>query len=236
MEEAARRALRGAVARGDGLTVVTVLTNADPSAVLQLASDGLLLALAQDATGASGLAEDLGAALRKRGFMGDEQLATELEAGLGMRDPTVLRELPVNLEELSELLEENLGADGGRLDLATGAVWPASAIEYGQEQDDVEHDFDDETRFLYVGPEGSDEGYQDMADFAAMVAPDRADRLLTAIGGKGAFRRFRDTVARWPDDEERWCRFSDERRLGRARAWLADAGYKPATRSAPTSD
>lgn len=234
MEEAARRALRAATVRADGAGVVAALSGADPSAVLQLAGDGLLVALAEANVGAAGLAERVATALRERGFIGDDVLANELEARMGMREPTTLVELPVNLEELSAVLEESLGSDGGRLDRVSGEVWPASAIDYAQEQDDVEHDFDDESRSLFVGAEGSDPGYRDMADFAAMVEPDRADRLVIAIDGKGAFRRFRDTVARWPDDEERWCRFSDDRRLGRARAWLADACYKPAPRQATT--
>jgi hypothetical protein len=32
----------------------------------------------------------------------------------------------------------------------------------------------------------------------------RADRLEIAIEGKGAFRRFKDVLARWPDELERW--------------------------------
>ena len=63
---------------------------------------------------------------------------------------------------------------------------------------------------------------------AGVADPDRTDRLRIAVDGKGAFRRFKDVVARWPDEEERWYRFSEERRRGRARQWLADAGYRPA--------
>lgn len=55
--------------------------------------------------------------------------------------------------------------------------------------------------------------------------PGRADRLEIAITGRGAFRRFRDVLARWPKELERWEMFSTDRERGRARAWLADAGY-----------
>ena len=65
-----------------------------------------------------------------------------------------------------------------------------------------------------------------MQDFvAARSGPGVADRLGIAIDGTGAFRRFKDVLMRWPDEEDDWYRFSDERRRGRA--WLADAGYRP---------
>ena len=62
--------------------------------------------------------------------------------------------------------------------------------------------------------------------FIGTVAdPERADRLAIAIDGRGAFRRFKDVLGRWPGEIERWYAFSEERQRGRARAWLAGAGY-----------
>jgi hypothetical protein len=40
------------------------------------------------------------------------------------------------------------------------------------------------------------------------------------------FRRFKDELARWPGELERWHAFSEERQRGRARSWLAAAGYR----------
>jgi hypothetical protein len=43
-----------------------------------------------------------------------------------------------------------------------------------------------------------------MERFIGTIADrDRVDRLEIAIEGKGAFRRFKDVLARWPD-EHRW--------------------------------
>ena len=39
------------------------------------------------------------------------------------------------------------------------------------------------------------------------------------------FRRFKDVLGSWPGELDRWYEFSAERQRGRARAWLADAGY-----------
>lgn len=52
------------------------------------------------------------------------------------------------------------------------------------------------------------------------MEPDRAARLAAAITGRGAFRRFKDELARWPGELERWYALSEERQLGRARSWL----------------
>ena len=74
---------------------------------------------------------------------------------------------------------------------------------------------------------GSGAGYRDMAEFIDTVTDlDLADRLGIAIQGRGAFRRFKDTLARWPAELE-WYGFSDDRQRGRARAWLAEEGYRP---------
>jgi Uncharacterised protein family (UPF0158) len=55
--------------------------------------------------------------------------------------------------------------------------------------------------------------------------PDIVERLSIAISGRGAFRRFKDTVSAWPDLVARWFAFSEERQRGRARAWLTDHGF-----------
>jgi hypothetical protein len=69
-----------------------------------------------------------------------------------------------------------------------------------------------------------------MAAFIDSIDDDgRGDRLSIAIQGRGAFRRFKDVLGRWPDELERWYEFSSERKRGRARAWLAAIGYRAAS-------
>jgi hypothetical protein len=81
-----------------------------------------------------------------------------------------------------------------------------------------------------VHGEGSRDGYQDMVSFLDTVEDeDRADRLGIALQGRRAFRRFKDVLGRWPGELQRWYEFSGERQRGRARAWLADAGYRVAS-------
>jgi hypothetical protein len=139
-----------------------------------------------------------------------------------------LRALPVDLEELAGILEGEPLSVGGRIDITTGEVWSQAAIEYVLETgEEDEHTADDPERWLAVDGEGSREGYRDMELFIASVEdPGRAERLAVAIRGRGAFRRFKDELACWPGELERWHAFSEERQRGRARSWLAASGYR----------
>jgi hypothetical protein len=223
-----RARLRGAVARGDGESLVALLQEGPwPDHALQLIGDGLVAAVARRVDGADALARECAAALRARDWEGDEELAEALESRLGTRPASLLRPLPVDLEELASVLEGDPGQDPGRIDLGTGEVWPPAAIEYvletGEEDED---DFDDPERWLWVHAEGSRAGYRDMELFiAGLENPDTADRLSIAITGRGAFRRFKDVLARWPDLLDRWFAFSEDRQRGRARAWLVAEGW-----------
>jgi hypothetical protein len=68
-----------------------------------------------------------------------------------------------------------------------------------------------------------------MLDFAAGLPDGQLrEQLFQALEGRGAFRRFRNALN---DDAHevqltRWTLFRDERQLGRAREWLARAGYR----------
>ena len=166
--------------------------------------------------------------LRQRGWDGDNELAEQLEAQLGSGPAAILRPLPVDLEELAGILEGDPLSVGGGIDIRTGEVWPQAAIEYALETGEEDEDTaDDPERWLPVYGEGSREGYRDMELFIASVEdPGRAERLAIAIRGRGAFRRFKDELACWPGELERWHALSEERQRGRARSWLTAAGYR----------
>lgn len=225
--------LRGAVYRSDGPAVVVALHGRPLEDVLQMAGDGLLAALAEDVPEAPGLAARCATLLRERWNEGDEELADQLEAALHTRPIPMLRPLPIDLEELSSMLEGDPTLGGGRIDLQSGETWLSGTEDVWREEQGDEDDLD-EDRWLWVECLGSREGYRDMEDFIATVSdPRRREMLKVAIGGRGAFRRFKDVLARWPEELDRWYLFSGERSRGRARAWLAEEGYRPAPRAQP---
>jgi hypothetical protein len=214
-----------AIFEADGPAVLEALTQLPLGHFAQLAGEGVLVALSQGVEGARTWAEACVTALEERGWEGDGDLASQLGVALGNQSASDRKVLPVDLEELSWILESDGISGAGRVDLVTGEVWPGSADDDAGEPGEDLPDGDDSDRWLWVEHEGSQEGYRDMEDFIATVADEgRADRLSIAISGPGAFRRFRDVLERWPEEYERWFIFSDERRHARARAWLVSAG------------
>ena len=158
-------------------------------------------------------------------YDGDGAVALAVARSLGLDGPLQM------VGELALLaLARGPESAGGRLDLTTGEVWPEFAFEDTFEEE--EEDAPD--RWLHVLPKGSRRAYDDMVDFTATRTDQRLrERLDHALDGRGAFRRFKDVLFDRPDDREDWFVFSEDRRRGRAREWLADEGYRPAVRNGP---
>jgi hypothetical protein len=218
--------LRVRISSADGPAILEMAVPGMPENGLHTLGDWVLAALEQHADGAANAARPMVAALRKRDWEGDVELADQLDALLASGAIPDLRPLAVDLGELSDILEGDPTNGNGRIDLRTGEVReepPFYAIEMGEEDED---ESEDEDHWLWVHCEGSRDAYRDMERFIGTVRDaGRADLLDVAITGRGAFRRFRDVLERWPKESERWYAFSTERQRGRARAWLADAGY-----------
>ena len=227
-----RTQLRAVVYRGDGRALIR-LTRADLTSTitaLQLIGDGVIRALSERIEGAGALAGDCVAALAERGWPGDAELGEQLRALLGTGPTPLRRALSVDLAELADILEGDPVHGGGLLDLRTGQVRPQAAIDYaadsGEQRAGAPGEDVDPDRWLPV--EGAGQGYRDMEIFIdTLTDPELGDRLWGAIHGRGVFRRFKDVLARTPDELDRWFAFAEERQRGRARAWLADAGYQP---------
>lgn len=221
----ALKALRAACHTADGPSLLALLRTHDPADVLQQCGDALTAAVFRGVPGARETAIACTATLRTRGRPGDEVLAEQLDT-VGGGAVSVLRPLPVHLEELSSLLEGDPAWGGGRIDLNTGECLPAVA--------DTEESWDEEEpegteRWLHVPCEGSRDAYRDMEDFITTLDDQDLARFLgIAIQGPGAFRRFKDMLATSPAQLQQYWLSAAERQYGRARAWLADQGYRPA--------
>jgi hypothetical protein len=183
-----RGPLRSAVSRQEGADVVAALAGGAPPDSLQLAGDGLLIAVAADIPGSRDLAATVSAGLRDRDAMGAEELADELDAALCVTPAPMLRPLPVDL--------------------------------------------DDPERWLRFDSEGTRDGHDDMVDFLDTIDDERLrGRPADSLHGRGVFRRFRDRLGDLaPDELQRFRRWEDDRKTGRARAWLAAEGYRPVPR------
>ncbi|GAA1579350.1 hypothetical protein GCM10009789_36320 [Kribbella sancticallisti] len=158
----------------------------------------------------------------------------ELLAALGQpitneQVPWPLTAVPVDLEMLADFLDGDPLQGNGVVDLLTGDVYPPGVLDWDRPEElDENSDSFDPDRWLHFQPE-SGEGYRDMCDFAVNLPEgELRDRLLPALDGRGAFRRFRNALDddAYRDQLTNWTLFGDERRLGRAREWLAQAGYR----------
>jgi hypothetical protein len=126
----------------------------------------------------------------------------------------------VDFDDLAQALENHSYEHTWWLDPETGEVvlWSDYSLEQG--------DADPEARGLRpIDPIPSHEGYKEMQDFIERVRDPRARELLErAIAGRGAFRRFKDTLLNFPELREAWFRFHDARLERRAIRWLLAEG------------
>ncbi len=84
------------------------------------------------------------------------------------------------------------------------------------------------TRYIVLPQVGSHEAYGDMEDFIATVGnPGLQERLYRAIGGRGAFRYFKDVLLDFPGERERWFAYRDERMRQRVLEWLEAREIEP---------
>ena len=111
----------------------------------------------------------------------------------------------VDLGALSEALEDHSDFLRWFIDPITGEV-----LAWSEDMEDVPDP--EQSGAYYIEPIPSFEAYSDMQEFVARVPDRRASDLLgRAIEGRGAFRRFKDTLFEFPDLRETWFKFHDVR-------------------------
>jgi hypothetical protein len=214
--------VRASIATRDAARFLAAVKGRDVDDALQQIAPGVPMALEQRREDAEPVALSIINRLSWRGGDGDQALADDLLAALRGEAPNG-RVLSVDLEMLSSAREGDAGLSlGGYVDLQTGDVYDEQMLD-DDDEIDVEEDPDRWLEFVF---HGSRDGWRDMESFAERQHdPGLRERLERAIEGKGAFRRFRDLV----HDEgvaEQWNVFSTDRKLGRARAFLAGEGIR----------
>lgn len=95
---------------------------------------------------------------------------------------------------------------------------------------DLDDDDPLERGLVRIEPLGPSDAYADMTDFAEAVGDRRAaDLLQRALPGRGAFRRFRDTLHEFPDLLGHWSTYARACAEMRAINWLEAGGHADET-------
>jgi hypothetical protein len=157
-----------------------------------------------------------------------------------------MRSLPINLDELAEAMDQTMrDVNEWYLDTQTGQVILIQTDIGGDEDDEEEDDADlpewqrkareqvrlvhnDATdRFVHIPENESRDSYGLMEEFIDGLQHERAkDLLARAIDGKGAFRRFKDTLTEFPEIRGQWFAFENQRKREWAEEWLEEIGLK----------
>lgn len=128
------------------------------------------------------------------------------------------RTLEISWEALEDAFENNAPEVHSYLNLTTGEVL---RVVDGVADPAMHQRIASDTTYLRVDPVSSREQYRWMERFIATVQePELRARLVAAIDGKGAFRRFKDVLMGYPTDRERWFQFRTERLRSCMEAWL----------------
>jgi hypothetical protein len=151
--------------------------------------------------------------------------------------PKALRQVPIAWEALEDAFENNAPEVHSYLHLETGDV---TRIVDGLADPGMHQRVVSDAGYLRVEPVSSREQYRWMERFIATVGEgDLRDKLVAAIDGKGAFRRFKDVLMSFPVDRERWFTFRSERLRACMETWLGTHGIEALVRPdwhVPTAD
>lgn len=121
----------------------------------------------------------------------------------------------IQWDALKAAFENHSGNAKTVLDRSTGEV-----LDFDGTMPSSDHQ---RTRFLTVVPVPSRVQYQMMETFIASVSStDMNARLHETIVGKGAFRRFKDALAQFPNERKRWFTFRDALLHQYILNWLSD--------------
>jgi len=129
----------------------------------------------------------------------------------------------VKLDGLADALQDQqYGETTWTFDPRTGEVtpWMRDLDFDGDEDEDEKRD----PELVVIEPYPSSVWYRDMVDFAEELSDERAARrLLRALDGRGAFRRFKNELYdEYPELVSVWHAFHDARARRRAVQWLLD--------------
>jgi hypothetical protein len=138
-----------------------------------------------------------------------------------------MRVIPINWTDLETAFERNSPDTESFLDTRTGEVVTVTegAIDYAEQRGKVQAGGEG---FVRIEPAASREQYKWMERFVAGVTDEPLrERLVIAIDGKGAFRRFKDVLVNYPTERERWFSYRSELLHWAMHKWLEKEQLAP---------
>ncbi|MCG2725465.1 MAG: UPF0158 family protein [Elusimicrobia bacterium] len=140
-----------------------------------------------------------------------------------------MKKAKINLDELLDCFEEGNDEHQYYLDIETGKIELLIDEDYSGENNDelcekIENGLN--VRYFAVPKQDSHQGYKDMETFIETVKDENLRKmLLIAINGSGAFRRFKNVLFEY-SQEQPWFDFQEERKEERCLEWLRDNDIK----------
>jgi hypothetical protein len=129
------------------------------------------------------------------------------------------RDVPVDWEALEDAFENNAPEVHSYLHLKTGEVL---RVVDGIADPEMHSRIASDSEYMRVEPVSSREQYRWMERFIPLVEDNELrQKLISAIDGKGAFRRFKDVLMGHVQERERWFAFRSERLRVFMEAWLS---------------
>ncbi len=147
----------------------------------------------------------------------------------------VMKKIPIHWDDLESAFERNAPDTESFLDVTTGQV--ASILSGDPEAASLKQKVASNiANYIRIDPASSREQYRWMERFVGSVAdgPLR-ERLIMAIDGKGAFRRFKDVLLAYPAERERWFTYRADLLHWHMHNWLLERQIDPQT-PAPWGD
>ena len=138
-----------------------------------------------------------------------------------------MRVIPINWTDLETAFERNSPDTESFLDTRTGEVVTVTegAIDYSEQRAKVQAGGE---AYVRIEPAASREQYKWMERFVAGVTDEPLrERLVIAIDGKGAFRRFKDVLLNYPTERERWFSYRAELLHWAMHKWLEKEQLAP---------
>jgi len=133
--------------------------------------------------------------------------------------------MKVKLSDIIDAIEMTDQYSEYFLDKETGKVEWVSDMAMTQEEQEEVYDRLDEHGFYRLPTSFDIHDYDIMEEFVYTLSGPARDKLASAIQGKGAFRRFKDTVIRLGIDQE-WYDFQSAEYKRKAARWCEDNGIE----------